>query len=46
LKLLNREIVAAAADPELREKLSIFGMSRSLGFAPLRIRATYAPACR
>jgi putative tricarboxylic transport membrane protein len=27
LKLLNREIVAAAADPELREKLSIFGMT-------------------
>jgi putative tricarboxylic transport membrane protein len=27
LKLLNREIVAASADPELREKLSIFGMT-------------------
>jgi tripartite-type tricarboxylate transporter receptor subunit TctC len=27
LKVLNREIVAAAADPELREKLSIFGMT-------------------
>jgi tripartite-type tricarboxylate transporter receptor subunit TctC len=27
LKILNREIVAVAADPELREKLSTFGMT-------------------